>query len=285
MTNSYDSLTDKERRDVASECLACLAYFASVSRRCGRTEIQNALANCTRKSETPAAKSRYNWWNSKLANIQYAFHFNALNGATLHGISTFRKKGKGRSGLPKDQEGVRLSKAQIRIHAFALQYFLADLDLCKELARTYLDRGSRLTDDVETALFGFESDWPQSSSNQDVDLVLEKASTGRDGFEGAKKLTAHYRCERDAGLALRAKAAFAAAHQSKLFCEACGCEPLSVYGVEVIEAHHKVPLSSFDEARETMVEDLQMLCPSCHRAVHRIPDCDFNVLKARFGKL
>jgi hypothetical protein len=284
MTNSYDSLTDKERRDVASECLACLAYFASVSRRCGRTEIQNALANCTRKSETPAAKSRYNWWNSKLANIQYAFHFNALNGATLHRIPTFRKKGKGRSGLPKDQEGVRLSKAQIRIHAFALQYFLADLDLCKELARTYLDRGSRLTDDVEIALFGFESDGPQSSSNQDADLVLEKASTGRDGFEGAKKLTAHYRRERDAGLALRAKAAFAAAHKDKLFCQACGIEPLKVYGVEVIEAHHKIPLSKSVEGRVTELDDFLMLCPSCHRAVHRIEDCDFDVLKARFGK-
>lgn len=283
MISSYNSLTDKERRDVASECLACLAYFASVSHRCGRTEIQNALANSTRKSETPSAKSRYNWWNSKLANIQYAFHFNALNGATLHGIPTFRKKGKGRSGSPKDQEGVRLSKAQIRIHAFALQYFLADLGLCKELARTYLDRGSRLPDDVEKALFGFDSDGVDSSSNQDADLILEKAFTGRNGLEGAKKLAEHYRRERDAGLALRAKAAFAAAHHNKLFCEACGCEPLKVYGVEVIEAHHKTPLSSCAGARETKIEDLLMLCPSCHRAVHRIPDCSFDVLKARFG--
>ena len=284
MTNSYDSLTDKEQRDVASECLACLAYFASVSRRCGRTKIQNALANSTRQSETPTAKSRYNWWNSKLANIQYAFHFNALNGSTLHGIPTYRKKGKGRSGLSKDQEGVRLSPAQIRIQAFALQYFQVDLDLCKELARTYLDRGSRLPDDIENALFGFESDGLQSSSNQDSDLVLEKASTGRAGFEGAQKLVKHYRRERDTGLALRAKIAFSAAHQNKLFCQACGVEPLKVYGVEVIEAHHKIPLSKSEEGRVTELDDFLMLCPSCHRAVHRIEDCDFEVLKARFGK-
>jgi HNH endonuclease len=283
MISSYNSLTDKERRDVASECLACLAYFAIVSLRCRPVKIKNALANSTRIAETLTVKSRYNWWHSKLANIQYAFNFNALNGATLHGIPTFRKKGKGRSGLPKDQEGVRLSKAQIQIHAFALQYFLADLDLCKALARTYLDRGSRLPDDVEEALFGFDSDGVDSSSNQDADLILEKASTGRNGFEGAKKLAEHYRRERDAGLALRAKAAFAATHHNKLFCEACGCEPLKVYGVEVIEAHHKTPLSSYADSRETKIEDLLMLCPSCHRAVHRIPDCSFDVLKARFG--
>jgi hypothetical protein len=283
MTNSYDSLTEKERRDVAGECLACLAYFSTVAGRCRPTKIEKILASCTRQSETLTYVGRCNWWHSKLANIQYAFHFNALNGATLHGIPTFSKKGKGRSGLREDQEAMRLSKAQIQIQAFALQYFLADLDLCKELARTYLDRGSRLPDDIENALFGFESDGLQSSNNQDSDLVLEKASTGRDGFEGAKKLTAHYRRERDAGLALRAKAAFAAAHHNKLFCEACGCEPLKVYGVEVIEAHHKTPLSSYAGSRETKIEDLLMLCPSCHRAVHRIPDCSFDVLKARFG--
>ncbi len=283
MMNSHDSLTDKERRDVASECLACLAYFASVSHRCGRTEIQNALANSTRKSETPSAKSRYNWWNSKLANIQYAYHFNALNGATLHGIPTFRKKGKGRSGLPKDQEGVRLSKAQIRIHAFALRYFLADLDLCKGLARTYLDRGSRLPEDVEKALFGFDSDGVDSSSNHDADLILEQASTGRNGFEGAKKLAEHYRRERDAGLASDAKAAFANANGGKLFCQACGVEPLKVYGVEVIEAHHRIPLSKSEEGRVTEIADLILLCPNCHRAVHRTPDCDLDVLRAKFS--
>lgn len=92
----------------------------------------------------------------------------------------------------------------------------------------------------------------------------------------------HYRRERDAGLALRAKAAFSAAHKDKLFCEACGVEPLKVYGVEVIEAHHKIPLSKSEEGRVTELDDFLMLCPSCHRAVHRIEDCDFNVLKARF---
>jgi len=93
MTKSYELLTADERRDVAGECMACLAYFATVTGRCGRTKVQRALAGCTRSSETPDAQSCYNWWNSKLANIQYAFYFNALNGATIHQIPTIKKKG------------------------------------------------------------------------------------------------------------------------------------------------------------------------------------------------
>jgi predicted HNH restriction endonuclease len=107
---------------------------------------------------------------------------------------------------------------------------------------------------------------------------------GKRSVEGGKRLVKHLRRERDAGLARDAKAAFAKANGGRLYCEACGVEPLKVYGVEVIEAHHKVPLSSYDEAKETVVEDLIMLCPSCHRAVHRIVDCNFDLLKARFVK-
>jgi predicted HNH restriction endonuclease len=103
----------------------------------------------------------------------------------------------------------------------------------------------------------------------------------RAGIEGARKLALHYRRERDALLSRDAKAAFAKANGGKLFCQACGVEPLKVYGVEVIEAHHRIPLSKSEEGRVTEIADLIMLCPSCHRAVHRIPDCDFDVLKAR----
>ena len=91
----------------------------------------------------------------------------------------------------------------------------------------------------------------------------------------------HYRRERDAGLSRDAKAAFAKANSGKLFCEACGVEPLKVYGVEIIEAHHSIPLSKSEEGRVTEIADLVMLCPSCHRAVHRIPDCDFQALKLK----
>lgn len=283
MIKSYELLTAEERRDVASECMACLAYFVTVAKRCGRTKVQRALVGCTRGFETPDAQSCYNWWNSKLANIQYAFDFNGLNGATIHQIPTVKKKGKGRSGLPKDQEGKKLSKAQIRINAFALKYFLHDLGLCKQLALTYIDDGSYLNAEVRVALFDFEAESEESFVQEDAALVLELALSGRKGVEGARRLALHYRRERDAGLARDAKASFANDNGGKLFCQACGVEPHKVYGVEVIEAHHRTPLSKSEEGRVTEISDLIMLCPSCHRAVHLIPDCDFAVLKAKFA--
>ena len=94
MSIAFELLNDSQKRDVRSECLACLAYFATVSDRSGRTKIQIALADCTRNKETPLLKSRINWWSSKLANIQYSFYYNGLNGKTLHGLSTKLKKGK-----------------------------------------------------------------------------------------------------------------------------------------------------------------------------------------------
>ena len=281
MTKSYELLTADERKDVASECMACLAYFATVASRCGRTKVQRALADCTRLTETPDARSCYNWWNSKLANIQYAFYFNALNGETIHQIPTKKKKGKGRSGLSKDQEGKKLSKAQVRINEFALKYFIHDLDLCKKLALTYIDDDTRLIPEVKEALFGFKAEDEEIINHEDTALVLEQALSGRAGIEGARKLALHYRRERDAGLSRDAKAAFAKANGGKLFCQACGIEPLKVYGVEVIEAHHRIPLSKSEEGTVTEISDLIMLCPSCHRAVHRIPDCDFEALKLK----
>ncbi len=57
--------------------------------------------------------------------------------------------------------------------------------------------------------------------------------------------------------------------------------PLKVYGVEVIEVHHRVPLSRTEEGRVAEISDLIMRCSSCHCAVHRIQDCDFEVLKLK----
>ena len=168
---------------------------------------------------------------------------------------------------------------QKRIKDNALRYFLDDLSKCVHLAQQFIDQGVSINPKIKDALFsvvaGPGSITLSPQEQEDVDLA-KKASP-----EGAKKLVKHYQRERDAGLLRDAKAAFARANGGKLFCQACGVEPLKVYGVEVIEAHHRIPLSKSEEGRVTEISDLTMLCPSCHRAIHRILDCDFDVLKAR----
>ena len=258
---------------VKSECLCLLAYFAIQTGRAKRTDVSDALVDTTFSGKINDLKARKNWWSRKFGNIAYAWKDAGLADSVVHGKKTPPSHGKGLFG----QKGV-----QLRIKQHAVRFFMEDLTRCVSLAQEFLDEGMSLPSSIHEALFGFLSSMPNerlSMQEQEDVAAVQKSSP-----EGAQKLVKHYRRERDAGLALRAKAAFSAAHKDKLFCQACGVEPLKVYGVEVIEAHHKIPLSKAEEGRVTELDDFLMLCPSCHRAVHRIEDCDFNVLKARFGK-
>ena len=255
---------------VQSECLCLLGYFAAQSGRSKRSDVISEITDATFRGKIDDPKNRKNWWSRKFGNIAYAWNDNGLAGSIVHGVPIPAANGKGLFG----QAGV-----QKRIKDNALRYFLEDLPKCVLLAQQFIDQGVRMNPKIKEALFGVVAG-PGSialspQEQEDVDLA-KKASP-----EGAKKLVKHYQRERDAGLSRDAKAAFAKANAGKLFCQACGVEPLKVYGVEVIEAHHRIPLSKSEEGRVTEISDLIMLCPSCHRAVHRIPDCDFEVLKSR----
>jgi 5-methylcytosine-specific restriction endonuclease McrA len=263
-----DKLTLEQH--VQSECLCLLGYFAAQAGRAKRSDIINELADATFAGKTPDLKNRKNWWTRKFGNIVFVWNANGLAGAMIHGYLMPVAAGKGLSG----HIGV-----QRRIEGNSLRYFLEDLPKCVLLAQQFIDQGVSMNPQIKEALFGVVAG-PGSitlspQEQEDVDLA-KKASP-----EGAKKLVKHYQRERDAGLSRDAKAAFVKANGGKLFCQACGVEPLKVYGVEVIEAHHRIPLSKSEEGRVTEISDLIMLCPSCHRAVHRIPDCDFEFLKAK----
>jgi len=88
--------------------------------------------------------------------------------------------------------------------------------------------------------------------------------------EGGKVLRTHLRTERDGNAARLAKELTRKRSKTgKLCCEACGCVPEDDYrGLDLIEAHHRIPLAH--GVRSTKPEDFAMLCPNCHRAVHRL---------------
>lgn len=141
---SLQTLPDKDKYQVYGECMACLAYFAVESKRCSRRDVEQALANTTRLSETPALKNRLNWWNSKLGNIQWAFVHAGLAGTTIHGVALPIKKGRGRKG----QAGT-----QARINQFAISLFINDLPQCIAFAQQYLTKGVVLPPAIHAALF------------------------------------------------------------------------------------------------------------------------------------
>ena len=108
----------------------------------------------------------------------------------------------------------------------------------------------------------------KQQSNTSIPLDREDAIWA----EGKPRRVMHLRRERSSGLA-RAKKEDFKLKNGRLYCERCNLDPVDFYGSEVgeacIEAHHKIPLSETSDDRKTSLDDLQCLCASCHRIVHK----------------
>lgn len=110
---------------------------------------------------------------------------------------------------------------------------------------------------------------PDKDTPQDIEYL-----------EGGKVLRSHLATERSSKAAGLAKElARKKSKSGKLTCEACKCTPEDDYknkqtAIDIIEAHHRIPLAKGE--RNTKPEDFCMLCPSCHRAVHKLINADTN---------
>lgn len=90
--------------------------------------------------------------------------------------------------------------------------------------------------------------------------------------EGGIVLRLHQSRERDGGLAKKKRAA-ALKLSGKLVCEACGINLEDRYGVlgrGYMEVHHKKPVSTLKPGEKTKLSDLALVCPNCHRMLHRV---------------
>jgi hypothetical protein len=104
-------------------------------------------------------------------------------------------------------------------------------------------------------------DWPKGPEIDDIEAGE---------IEGRPKLVTHLRRERNPQLARKKKAEFLRRH-GELFCEACSSKQVN-YGVltgDIFEVHHRRPLSDRAGPVKTLLKDLAVLCPNCHRALHR----------------
>lgn len=258
---------ERDATQIEDECLACLAFFAYRTERTTRPALVKALALSTRLDE-PTKGSREGWWKFKFDNIHFAFK--PLEGTDVRGhVLAKTKKGGAESGA-----GV-----QENIRKFALNYFHNNFAICVELARRALD--APLPANLERAVFEDTDGLPSRSYLSPGDIqALEGASP-----EGVRKLRQHWYLERDSSLPRKAKEAFKARH-GELFCEACGLRPVPTYGHSLVDAHHRLPLSQYAVVGKmsTAPSDFAILCPSCHRAVHKNRDCDIEAVKVSIPK-
>lgn len=93
--------------------------------------------------------------------------------------------------------------------------------------------------------------------------------------EGELVLTEHRRRERDPKLARQRKQQMLDT-EGQLRCEVCDLSTTHAqqrYGTDlgdVFECHHRIPLGSVIGTRRTRKADLAIVCPLCHRALHRL---------------
>ncbi len=102
---------------------------------------------------------------------------------------------------------------------------------------------------------------------------LEEEITGK---EGRILTRVHAYKERDRKFAARAKKHYKAKNGGKLWCVACDLKPETLYddrGERCIEAHHKVPIEELQPDSVVHVDDMAMVCASCHRVIHSQKPC------------
>ncbi len=96
------------------------------------------------------------------------------------------------------------------------------------------------------------------------------------GVEGKLLTRIHVYKERDKAFASRAKKYYKDKTGGQLWCQACGMDPLAKYGADgerCLEAHHQVPIEELQPDSITRVDEMAIVCASCHRIIHSKKPC------------
>jgi 5-methylcytosine-specific restriction enzyme A len=99
---------------------------------------------------------------------------------------------------------------------------------------------------------------------------LPPADDESEAIEGRLLFRQHRMRERDPEITRRKKAA-AMDRLARLACEVCDFDFAATYGQlgeGFIECHHRLPLATAG-IRTTQLDDLALVCPNCHRMLHR----------------
>lgn len=133
------------------------------------------------------------------------------------------------------------------------------------------DDGLRL--DLYEALGLYRTVLSEGGWSADDQIVAEaETELGEITLAQAKLYRRHRRIERDPSHSRLVK------RLQGSVCRGCGKDPQEVYGplaAGMVDAHHLRPLSSLAEGDRVAFDprtDFAILCPSCHRAIHRLED-------------
>lgn len=125
---------------------------------------------------------------------------------------------------------------------------------------------------------GFDLEQPEYLTEAEPELVeaadsplIDRDYSEISSTEGRQRIRQHLVRERDSQLAKQKKNQVMQL-TGRLACEVCDFDFRAFYGElgeGFAEAHHDVPLAASDQERKTSLDDLRIVCPNCHRMLHR----------------
>ncbi|MFV0468125.1 MAG: MrcB family domain-containing protein [Dysgonomonas sp.] len=150
--------------------------------------------------------------------------------------------------------------------------------LARYYKRELLPDDEVLISDFEDFFQYYKSLVYNDSTNTLVDSNL-KGEENQDQVEETKRRRLHEKFDRKGDTSLKVK------KRKGYKCEVCGLTLIEKYGElgkEYIEAHHLKAFSALSEGKIflSIDKDFAVLCPNCHRMIHRLPDpSDIEMLK------
>jgi 5-methylcytosine-specific restriction enzyme A len=148
---------------------------------------------------------------------------------------------------------------------------LADLQEALQLYRQLSRLGGWEADD--DILREAEADGITDSSQRTKRNRQHRAIERQSELQQAKRYRQHRAIERQSNHSRKVKKALGTR------CMGCSLKLSDLYGPVAegcIDAHHLIPLSSLDDdevVRFDPKKDFAVLCPNCHRVIHRMEDC------------
>jgi hypothetical protein len=178
------------------------------------------------------------------------------------------------TGIAKDIEQIDQIASKHPDLAAAIQAHGAEV--MKGVNSTVIRKAADRIVDIQTAIFGktnVGSAFVLESYSEKPETDIESEVVGK---EGRLLTRIHAYKERDRGFALMAKKFYKDKNGGKLDCQACGLDPIKLYGADgerCIEAHHTIPIEELQPDSETRVHEMAMVCASCHRVIHAKKPC------------
>ena len=145
------------------------------------------------------------------------------------------------------------------------------------LANSILRRSADFSYESVDELFSWAIKGKDSDTQEVVEAIVSGVLTFFESqdvgaIEGGRKLVVHLRVERDPSIAKES----VRRHVRDVgpVCKLCNLDFSRLYemgaGEHCLEAHHKLPLSLRSVAARTNLEDFLVVCPSCHRVIHKV---------------